>query len=320
MIILFSLVIFTQAIQFSKRKLQAGPAPVLYWLGLPNPDRANQIRLFDQWLASRGLPAVEIRVDTQNQGVSKIVVQGVAGVAGDLPEVYSGQLPFLAQMGILEPVDDIAKTYGLSESNFIPSLKDDLFVDGKRYAYPCNITIFLMLVNREAFRKTGMEVPPYRWDFDLFEKIGRDYVRRANADGGKRQLYYFTDYLQWPTLRRSVGVSHFNETLTAPALNQPRYHAVLKRYRKWITEDHIIPSQAEIASFDVAAGGFAGYSMQLFAKGNFATILNGRHAVVQFRQAGIKLDLDTSEPPPWRLSQHDHQLADGHHLQRLQKY
>jgi len=92
-------------------------------------------------------------------------------------------------------------------------------------------------------------------------------------------------------------VSHFNETLTGPALNDPRYRKVLERYRKWVFEDHLIPTQAEISSFFAEAGGFSGYSMQLFASGHFAMILNGRHAVVQFRQAGKKIPLTVSEPP-----------------------
>lgn len=297
LIILFCLVIFSQAIQFSQKKQRTSGVPVLYWLGLPNPDRPFQLRLFESWLSNRGLPSVEIRLDTLNQGISKVVVQGVAGVAGDLPEVYSGQLPILAQMGLLEPVDDIAKTFGLPETNYNPALHDDLYVDGKRYAYPCNMSLLLLLVNQNAFSKVGMSLPPYRWDFDAFEKIGRDYVSRANEKTQGKRLYYFADFLQWPTLRRSLGVSHFNETLTGPALNDPRYRSLLERYKKWVFEDHLIPTQAEISSFSVDAGGFSGYSMQLFANGNFAMILNGRHAVVQFRQAGKSFPLSVSESP-----------------------
>ncbi|MBL8994925.1 MAG: extracellular solute-binding protein [Spirochaetia bacterium] len=295
--ILFFLVAFSQAIQFSQKKQKTGGSPVLYWLGLPNPDRPFQLRLFESWLSNRGLPKVEIRLDTLNQGISKVVVQGVAGVAGDMPEVYSGQLPILAQMGLLEPVDDVAGTFGLPETNYNPALHDDLYVDGKRYAYPCNMSVMLLLVNQNAFAKIGMSPPPYRWDFDTFEKMGRDFVSRANAASPGRRLHYFADYLNWSTLRRSLGVSHFNETLTGPALNDPRYRNLLERYKKWVFEDHIIPTQAEIASFAVDAGGFSGYSMQLFANGNFAMIYSGRHAVVQFRQSGKIIPLSVSEPP-----------------------
>lgn len=297
LIILFLMVVFSQVISFSKKKVESGGAPVIYWLGLPNPDRVTQLALFRTWLSNHAYPDVEIRVDTQNQGISKIVIQGVAGVAGDMPELYSGQLPFLAQMGILEPLEGVAKTFGIPENHFIPSIGPDLSVDGVRYAFPCNVSILMLLASQDAFRKVGMESPPYRWDFALFEKIAKDYVQRANAANPGKRLFYFCDSLQTASLRRSVGVSQWNETLTASALAGPRYAEVLRLYHRWMMDDHLIPTPAEVNAFNVEAGGFSGYSMQLFARGNFAMIHTGRHAVVQFRKMGFQGRLAAVEPP-----------------------
>lgn len=300
LVILVALVIFSQVMPHLQRNENRG-LPVITWLGAPNPDRVNQIRLFRTWLSNRGYPDMDVRVDMENGSLQKTVIHGVAGVAGDIPEFYSGQIPFVAQMGILDPLDNLAKQFGLPKENHYPVLHDDLFVEGVRYAYPCNASVEILLVNEDAFQKLNLPAPPYRWDFETFEQIGRSYVRAGNADPGKKRLYFFASFPSWmphlSTLRRSLGIGFFNETLTAPRLNDPRYADFFRRYYRWIYEEHFITTPAEASSFSIESGGFSGMDMQLFARGNYAMIFTGRHAITQFRRVGYRGRLSAAELP-----------------------
>jgi len=96
-------------------------------------------------------------------------------------------------------------------------------------------------------------------------------------------------------LRRSVGLSMFNETLTRCTLDDPRYVALLQRYRRWIDVDHLLPSDADLQSI-ASSSGYGGQSLQMFAAGRFAMIRQGRFAMITLRQF-TKMPLACSEPP-----------------------
>ena len=43
-----------------------------------------------------------------------------------------------------------------------------------------------ILVNVDTFRRVGMEPPPREWNFETFERIGKEFVRRANPPGERQ--------------------------------------------------------------------------------------------------------------------------------------
>ncbi|MBN8218179.1 MAG: extracellular solute-binding protein [Spirochaetes bacterium] len=298
---LSALIIFSQVVTYrhGTNLIAGSSAPVLYWVTDPNPARVEQVRLFRVWLKKKGYPDVEVRVDPANTGMQKTVVQGVTGVAGDLIDVPSPNLGFLHEMGILAGVTDLEKVYGYPDAEIWPALREEIFLadkgGAKQYGFPASFSVPGLMVNNTVFRSLGLEPPAMIETLDQWETQGRAFTKRANA-GKKRQDAFFCGDLNFEALRRASGIATFNETFTACALGGPDLVALLKRYYRWIYDDHLMPTAAEAASFS-ADQGYGGATFQLLNKGNFAMAYTGRWALIQMRAMGSKTEWSATLVP-----------------------
>ncbi len=271
-----------------------GDAPVLYWVTDNNPARAEQIRLFREWLAKNHHPDIDLRLDTSNNDLSKKIIQGVSGVGGDIMDTGPADMPYFVAVGIMADVTEAAKRLGFDPSNTYPNIRPQIVLDGRQYRFPDNVWVSMYWVNKDTFAKYGIPIPPKRWTFDDFERIGKAFVAAANPPG-KRQTVFFAASADHNTMLHSVGLDMFNETLTRCTMDDPRYAQVMRRVHKWTYEDRIIPTAADVESFATSAG-YGGVTLQLFNNGNYGMFEMGRYALIQLRQFG-KLNLAVVEPP-----------------------
>jgi multiple sugar transport system substrate-binding protein len=241
-------------------------------------------------------PGVEMRLDSASNDLNKKLVQGISGVAGDVIEGYGGgkQMQYLAAGGMLADVTESAQAYGFGPDKTYPALAPALFYDGRQYAFPRNPAQVLYWVNKGTFKEYGQPLPPSRWTIEEFEQCGKAFVAAANP-AGERRTVFFADRLMMVELRRSLGLSVFNETLTQCTLDDPRNARAMALMHKWTYEDHILPSAADKASFDTE-GGWGGQSFQLFKSGRYAMFASGRWALMLFRKFGA-MQLAVVEPP-----------------------
>ncbi|MCB2156565.1 ABC transporter substrate-binding protein [bacterium] len=269
--------------------------PVLYWVTDANPARAQQMSTFEQWMKREGNGDIDMRLDSTNNDNSKKIIQGVSGMAGDILDMYGGDsLRYIQSMGILEDVTEQAEELGFGPQSTWESIRPEITIDGRQYAYPCNVSPDLYWVNEKTFADAGLETPPIRMRIEEFERLGKQFVEAANPPG-EHQQFFFADRVDRNILRRSLGLSLYNETLTQCRLDDPRAVRVLELVHKWTYDDRIIPSAADVASFSTA-NTYGGSSFQLFNNGNFALLFSGRWALTQFREFGA-LQLDVAEPP-----------------------
>lgn len=268
--------------------------PVMYWVTDRNPVREEQISRFIQWMDEKGYPKTELRLDTSNSDVSKKIIQGVSGVGADLMDLSSEQIRFFVDMGLLEDVTDQAVELGFSTEHTYKALKDILTVDGRQYAFPANVSVNALIVNRDQFKKLGIEPPAGSWNIEEFEKQGIEYVGKANK-GLSRQLFFFSSPIaDRLALLRSLGGSMYNETLTDTNINSPEYVQMLDLLKRWI-DLGITPSAADVQSMATDSG-YGGANYQLFNTGNYAMLHTGRHAIILLRQVG-DIELSTVAPP-----------------------
>lgn len=242
------------------------------------------------------VPGVEMRLDSASNDLSKKLIQGLAGVAGDVIEGYGGgkQMQYFAAAGMLADVTESAKIHGFGPDKTYPALAPALFYDGRQYAFPRNPAQTLYWVNRDTFKQHGQPLPPSRWTVEEFERLGKEFVAAGNPEGERRTVF-FADRAMMVELRRSMGLSTFNETLTRCILDDPRNARAMALVHKWTYEDHILPSAADKASFDTE-GGWGGQSFQLFKSGRYAMFASGRWALMLFRKFGA-MQLAVAEPP-----------------------
>lgn len=242
------------------------------------------------------VPAAEMRVDAASNDLNKKVVQGVSGVAGDVIEAYQGglQMTYLASAGMLADVTESARKYDFGPEKTYPALRPALFYNERQYAFPRNPAQVMYWVNKKTFHALGQPLPPSRWTLDEFEERGKAFVKAANREGERRTVF-FADRALTVELRRSMGLSIYNETMTRCTLDDPRNAALMARIRKWTYVDHILPSAADQASFDTQ-GGWGGQSFQLFKTGRYGLFASGRWALMLFRKFGA-MELAVVEPP-----------------------
>ncbi|RMD76830.1 MAG: carbohydrate ABC transporter substrate-binding protein, partial [Lentisphaerae bacterium] len=274
--------------------------PILYWVTDPNPARELQIATFKKWLAKQqGAPKFEVRVDSANNDQSKAVIQGVSGVAGDLLDhCFGARLDYYTQIGLLLDVTEDAKKLGFDPSKTYPSIRPEITINGRQYTFPCNVYAKMLWVNKATFERFQQPLPPRHWNIETFEKMGKAFVTKANAEQKYRRYFYVNDMpsnlMYW-----SLGLDVFNETMTKCILDDPRYVRVLKLIWKWTNEDHLIPTSAERQSFATESG-YGGATFQLFNSGNYAMVWCGRYALIQFRKFG-KMKLDVVYPPNFEM-------------------
>lgn len=259
-------------------------------------------RIWDEATTQKDLPitvwtpGVEMKLDSASNDLNKKLVQGLSGVGGDVIEAYGGgkQMQYLAAAGMLADVTDRAKELGFSPAETYKALRPALFFEDRQYAFPRNPAQTMYWVNKETFEKYSQPLPPSRWTFAEFERLGKTFVAAANPPG-KRQTVFFADGALPTEMRRSLELSIFNETLTRCTLDDPRNAEVMALIYKWTYQDHILPSAADKASFDTE-GGWGGQSFQLFKNGRYALFASGRWALMLFRRFGA-MPLAVSEPP-----------------------
>lgn len=278
--------------------------PILYWVTDNNPAREVQVSTFQEWLQKHHYPRFELRLDMVNIASDKVVIQGVSGVCADIIDHTGGSNLFFRQaVGMLTDVTDWAKELGFDTGQTWAAMGPELTVEGRQYAFPCNVYVHLLWVNRNIFRQFGVPEPPRRWTFADFEALGKRFSAAANPPGQPRR-YFLAPYVDAAVMWRSLGLSQYNETLTACALDDPRTVRVLTLIHKWTYEDHIIPTLAERDSFATEAG-YGGSTIQLFNSGNYALFPCCRYGLIQLRvfqksrrdKGQPRLELAVVEPP-----------------------
>ena len=271
---------------------------ILYWTTDPNPARAEQVRLFDEWQTEVGLvddagrPLIDLQLDVGNNENEKKIIQSVSGVAGDAMDLFGGQtMRFFEAMGVLEDVTDHAGALNYGFDSTYPAVVNEISIldeagERRQYTFPCNVALQLLIVNNALFEELGLEPPSGRMTIEDFESLGGEFVRRANdraRERGSPYRSYFVDILDHDELRRSMGVDRFNETLTDTNIDSPESIEALRLLRKWTYDDRLLPSAADRDAM-AQGGGYGGATIEMFSEGLTGMFRGGRWHLIRFRQ------------------------------------
>jgi len=295
---LISLVLIgVSALTFYSFSEQKSERTILRWIAAVNPAREEQAKLFEQWMEENGYPPVELQIEGP-KSAPKNIVQGVAGVAGDIFDCYQGEVILFQSIGLLEDVTDIAQEMGFSLSETYAEVSSDLIIDGRQYGFPRSVNGMVCWVNVEAFERVGLPVPPTSWTFDQFERIGKSYVELSN-EPGKHQTVYFSrpwSVLYSMMLLRSMGVDVYNETMTGSYLDTAEAKELYATIYRWTNNLKLIPNGAEAKALSAGSSRTTSWHMNLFAQGNFGLTFASRWGLMYFREIGPK-KLAISEYP-----------------------
>lgn len=274
--------------------------PILYWATHGDQVKTATIERFYRWREEKGLPPVEVRIDVANADTTKKLIQGVSGVAADLIDLYDSQVYVMRSTGMLLDVTEYAEEYGFTPDKTYESIRPFFVFDGRQYGFPRNLGSTLIWFNRETFQEHGLEDPPETWTFSEFEAFGKRFVETANKNASERDRKFFLDRLFAEPMRRSLGLSNYNETMTASTLDDPRNVEVMRLMQRWVTELRLVPTLQEEAAFASDVSG-SGARFSFFDEGRYAMISVPRWALIMLRPRidarGRPFDLGVIEPP-----------------------
>src|SRR5436305_12323600 len=117
-VITFAVLVLASIGVYLARPDRRAAVPVLTWVTDYYPERFDQVDRFNQWMIKQGhttpdgKPLCEIRIDSSNHDLAKIMIQVVTGVCGDLIDEAGTGLHFLQEAGLLRDVTADAQELG----------------------------------------------------------------------------------------------------------------------------------------------------------------------------------------------------------------
>ncbi len=276
--------------------------PLLSWQTGICPDRYRQVELFREWMILNrhtrpdGQPLFDIRIEAA--GNQSTMIQAVSGMAGDLIDFVP--VESFAPMGVLEDITDFTRANKMDPEHNYPGSAALLCHGGQQYAYPRNLAVFSLYQNLDTFQKYGVEPPPEEWSPEEFERIGVEFMAKANAGLDRRRIFFCAYTVMVPQLARSRGIDIFNETLTAAELVRPELVEALELQKSWVKDLHLMPDAAERAD-ESAESVIGDPGLSQFIHGRYAMMPCGRYIHMTLRDLGHEIRTANSLFPQYEF-------------------
>jgi len=243
----------------------------IVWISDDNPVRREQIELFN-----RLYPQYHLRLDPQNAGMEKTIVQCLAGVGPDVFDCYSGfQLTAFVRSGIAMDCTDAMAERGIDVYANWPCLIPLVVQDGRAYGHPDNTHAPALWFNKNLFDEAGIPYPRGGWTWEEFIPIAQK-LTRFDDRGRPIQFGLMMGSWDWTSIFLGQwGASIYNPQGTRSALDSPEAAAAAQFYQDLIHKYGVLPSPtAETAM--ATSGGWGSGVISLFGAGRGAMAVGGR--------------------------------------------
>lgn len=243
----------------------------LVWVCDDNPIRRAQIEMFN-----RLHPEYYLKLDPQNGGVEKIVVQSLAGVGPDLFDCYdNSQLAAYVRSGIAMDLTDDLPRYGIDLNAVWPCLKPIIYYGGRAYAHPGNTNAPAIWYNKDIFDAAGVPYPKPGWTWDDFLGIAGK-LTKTDERGRIVQYPLLVNDAEWYRIfPPQWGAHKYTPEGTRSAWDSPEALAGAQFFQDLIHKHRAVASLGEVISMS-SAGGWGQGIMNLFGAGRAAMAVGGR--------------------------------------------
>ena len=141
-----------------------------------------------------------------------------SGEGPDVGIMHSDQLGTNAARGVIIPLDDVASSLGLKESDFAPLVWKAGEYDGKRFGIPLDMHPFGLYYNKALMEKAGLDPNKPPQTRDEYESALEEF--KANGiQGSWVSPFLFTGGLTWESLLFQFGGSLYNDDVTKATFN-----------------------------------------------------------------------------------------------------
>ena len=243
----------------------------IIWICDDNPARHEQIALFNQIY-----PQYNLKLDPQNLGMEKTIVQCLAGVGPDVFDCYSGfQLSAFVRSGIALDCTDLFPQHGIDIKAVWPCLNPLVIHEGRVYGHPGNAGADALWFNKALFEEAGIPLPRGDWTWDDFIPIAKR-LTRFDSHGRPVQFGVMLGKFDW----QSVFLGQWNAFIYTPegtrsTLDSPEATAAAQFYQDLIYVHGVLPSPTEEETM-ASSGGWGSGTITLFGAGKAAMAVGGR--------------------------------------------
>ena len=242
----------------------------LVWVSDDNPQRKLQIAGFNAESADCSL-----RLDPNNSGMQKIIVQSLAGVGPDLFDTNVNNLPVMVAADVAWDITDALKKRGIDvERDAWPSALPHVRWNGRIYGIPANACTNALFINKKLFDQAKIPYPSGPWTWEQFLPLAQKLTVR-DARGKAQQFGFLMDWWTWPQFVIQWGGQVYSDDGTRCTLDSPEAIAGVQFLHDLIYKYRVMPSPVEEAAM-ATQGGWGTGSITQFGGNRAAMAFGGR--------------------------------------------
>lgn len=198
-------------------KAYNGPKVTLeFWNGFTGGDGPFIRKMVEQFSSENKNIQVKMNIIVWEQYYQKVPTAVASGNGPDVGIMHCDQLGTNAARNVVVPLDDVAKTLDLKESDFYPTVWEAGLYNGKRYGIPLDMHPLALYYNKDLLAKAGMDKPPQTKD----EYMGvLKELKAKGIQGSWVSPFLFTGVLQFMSLLWQYGGDLYNSDVTKATFN-----------------------------------------------------------------------------------------------------
>ncbi|QRK12514.1 ABC transporter substrate-binding protein [Archangium violaceum] len=196
------------------REPRSSTVTLTFWNGFTGGDGEYIKKLVGDF--NRSTPGIQVKMNIYVWAdfFQKVPGAVISGQAPDVCVMHIDDIPTNAARGILVPIDDLAQTLGLKESDYISRevWRGGLY-KGRRYGIPFDMHPLGMFYNKAVLRRAGLdpEKPPRTRDEYM---AALEQLERNGIQGHWMSPFPFTGTLQFESLLWQFGGELFDPDVT----------------------------------------------------------------------------------------------------------
>jgi multiple sugar transport system substrate-binding protein len=257
----------------------------LVWVTDPNPQRDDQVGIFNQ-----RHPEFNLRIDPDNTGVMKVVVQCSAGMGPDLIDhINLWNFQTYLEAGILWDITEQARAMGFGPETLHETVRplvmipDPLTGELRQYFYPCNVAHNFIIYNKDHFDEAGLSYPGEDFLWEDYVEVALELTRYP-AGGGvipERFGAAGTDplYMIW-----GRGGDLLNADGTRSRMGDPESVAGMQFWHDLFFKYRIEPTPSQRAGVASQGGWMGGSYFTWFGEGKVSMFVGSRWMLIQLRR------------------------------------
>jgi multiple sugar transport system substrate-binding protein len=189
---------------------------IQFWNGFTGGDGPFIRRMVEQFSSENKNIQVSMNIIAWESYYQKVPTAVSSGNGPDVGIMHCDQLGTNAARSVIIPLDDVAKTLDLKESDFYPTAWQAGIYNGKRYGIPLDMHPLALYYNKDLLAKAGMDEPPQTKG--EYMQVCKE-LKAKGIQGSWVSPFFFTGSLQFMSLLWQYGGDLYNSDTTRATFN-----------------------------------------------------------------------------------------------------